>query len=210
MSRTLTRLEKGKIYWGTLALMLPPEGIESKYPTEEASRARLSEYRWPDRPQCPRCLGSDLNWLDNRDEFVCRRCRKHTSVTSGTFLHGTKVTILQWFTGAERIIQDRFSSPEGWHITAQEFSSFLGVSYRTGFKMRRTLLNDLKDGGPGFFRSLICEKGVELPDHVTLNSRDHLSWLNLSLRKESGQDLEELLINRLGYAKIMARRSRKT
>ncbi|MCV2894571.1 transposase [Lentibacter sp. XHP0401] len=157
--------------------MLPPEGIKKRYPTEEGSRARLSEVRWPDGPQCPRCSGADVKQIQKRDEFACRRCRKQFSLTSGTPLHGTRISLLWWLRGAERIIEDQYSSPIGWNMTVQTFAKFLGVSYRSGFKARHRLLNDMRDGGPGFFRSLVCTEKVNLPDHVIPNSTDHLKWL---------------------------------
>lgn len=164
-----------QIYWMALALSLPAEGVAQRYHGEDACRDRFLLVRWPNGPRCPRCEGDDLTWLEKRAIFACRTCRKQFTVTSGTQLHRTHLTLRQWFHGAGRIILNR--AVNDYLISGEDFARAIEVSYATSFKMRAALVDDLKQSGVGFFRELICTENVSLPDWVQQGTDDHYGWL---------------------------------
>ena len=52
--------------------------------------------RWPEGFICPDC-GHRAHWKSSRDLYLCRKCQKQISVTSGTIFHGAKKSLVVWF-----------------------------------------------------------------------------------------------------------------
>jgi transposase-like protein len=110
-----------------------------RFPDDAACFAYLIETRWPDGFRCPRC-GSDMALLlAERRVFVCRGCRKHTSATSGTTLHGSKVPLHAWFQAAWLMT----SLKPG--ISALQLEQQIGLRFGTAWlllhKLRRATVN---------------------------------------------------------------------
>lgn len=145
-------------HWEALALSLPPGKFEDRYPTEQACRDHLSTMRWPNGPHCRKCGGNDLNWIEKTKVFACRGCSEQFSLTSGTPLHSTNIKLIQWFYAAHLLISSQFQSPDNYRYTTQGLMDFIGVSYGTAHRVRQTLVEDLSEGGDGFFRDLLCTK----------------------------------------------------
>lgn len=59
---------------------------------QRSCKRELAEIRWNGKFDCPACGGSKYYFLKKRMLYECanRDCRKQTSSTSGTQLHGTK------------------------------------------------------------------------------------------------------------------------
>lgn len=71
--------------------------FQATFPDDDACRAYLVESRWPDGFRCPSC-GAEEAWeRPARGLFICRRCRRETSVTAGTVLHHTHLPLATWF-----------------------------------------------------------------------------------------------------------------
>ncbi|MEI8334452.1 MAG: IS1595 family transposase [Chloroflexota bacterium] len=73
--------------------------FQAVFPDHAACRAYLLERRWPDGFRCLAC-GHDAAWERRVGRFLCRRCRVETSVTAGTVLHGSRLSLLTWFWSA--------------------------------------------------------------------------------------------------------------
>ena len=52
--------------------------------------------RWPDGFVCPRCAGTRA-WPTRRGQLFCAACKRQTSATAGTVLHGSRVPLRGWF-----------------------------------------------------------------------------------------------------------------
>ena len=88
--------------------------FEARLATDEACRAYLSQLRWPDGFVCPRC-GSQEFWMMNRGLWLCRRCRRHVSVTAGTVFPSGHLPLTLWFRAM-------------WYVTSQKNgASALGI-----------------------------------------------------------------------------------
>ena len=70
--------------------------FQALYPDDASCRAYLVERRWPDGFRCP-AWRHDAAWRRSGDRFLCRRCRTETSVTAGTIVHGSRLTLLTRF-----------------------------------------------------------------------------------------------------------------
>ena len=75
--------------------------FRQRFPDERACADYLIETRWPDGFICPVC-GSNKAWALETKAFVHEgaRCHKQTSVTAGTLMHGSKLSLTVWFWAA--------------------------------------------------------------------------------------------------------------
>lgn len=160
-----------------MALSLPEEGVAKHFPHESARIERLSEVRWPNGPQCGRCLGDSVSWIKTRSLFQCRRCQHQFSVRSGTSLHRTRLPLGIWFQAAESLIHYRANVSSAYHMPAHALAQNLGIQYVAARRTRRVVLDDIEEGGQDFLRSAICVRALRVPDGITEYSYDHLRWL---------------------------------
>jgi transposase-like protein len=66
------------------------------FPDEPACAAFLERLRWRNGFSCPGCRG-DANWRGRDGSFVCRACKRRTSVTAGTIFHRSRQPLMTWF-----------------------------------------------------------------------------------------------------------------
>ena len=70
--------------------------------TEDQARAILEGIRWPKEIACPHCGGLRVVRIQAQSEKVrdgvirCNDCRKQFTVTVGTVMHGSHITLRQW------------------------------------------------------------------------------------------------------------------
>jgi transposase-like protein len=70
--------------------------------TEDEARAILEGIRWPDGIACPHCGGLLITRLQAKSDKIrdgviqCNDCRKQFTVTVGTIMQGSHITLRQW------------------------------------------------------------------------------------------------------------------
>lgn len=70
--------------------------------TEDEARAILEGIRWPDGLVCPHCQGTKVTRLASKSEktrdgvIQCNECRKQFTISVGTVMHGSHITLRQW------------------------------------------------------------------------------------------------------------------
>ena len=74
--------------------------FQSWFAAEEACVRYLAASRWPNGYVCPRCDHNEAYELTSRPLFKCKNCKYQISVTAGTGLHGTRLSIRDWFSAA--------------------------------------------------------------------------------------------------------------
>jgi hypothetical protein len=109
--------------------------FRATFGTEEACRRWFAEVRWPNgRLVCDRC-GARARWLVPLRLIGCTRCRRRTSLTAGTLLHGTKKPLRTWFEAAFLWVQRG--------ANARTLQRLLGLTYKVAWawshKLRRAL-----------------------------------------------------------------------
>ncbi|MBC7594389.1 IS1595 family transposase [Cryobacterium algoritolerans] len=67
---------------------------------EQACLDYLYESRWPEGFTCPRCGGRDAYPIATRRLWQCVQCRYQVSVTAGTVMHKTRLSLRLWFWAA--------------------------------------------------------------------------------------------------------------
>lgn len=110
--------------------MLTLQQFNDRFCDEEACREFVFQNRWPKGFVCPICLHTKHKFNEKRNLYQCGECRAQTSLTSGTFLHGTKLPIRFWFLAMYYIAYS-----EG--CSANELANTLRVNYRTGLRILR-------------------------------------------------------------------------
>jgi hypothetical protein len=112
-----------------------PELAEA-FGTDERCRDWLARMRWPAGFRCPKC-GDEGRWEGGRGGYRCvrRRCRKFTSVTAGTVLHGTRTPLRKWFEALLLVCQRG--------VNARMLQRAIGLTYKAawtwGHKLRALL-----------------------------------------------------------------------
>lgn len=120
------------------------------FESEELSRALLEAARWPQGPECLNCkaLGAACKLTTRPGLWTCKACRRcQYSVTSGTPLHGTRVTLAGW------VVLFHTHEVRRQRLSVSQVSRKLGVSYLTAKSMLRRL-EDLKSEMPGMAERL--------------------------------------------------------
>jgi len=70
--------------------------------TEDEARIILEDIRWPEGIACPHCGGTSITKIKAKSSRVrdgliqCNECRKQFTVTVGTIMHGSHITLRQW------------------------------------------------------------------------------------------------------------------
>lgn len=117
--------------------------FEEWFATEKACREYFRELKWPNGFSCPKC-GQKEAWLSARELYVCKNCRRQTSLLAGTIFQDTKKPLRLWFRAV-------------WHITNQKYGAnalglqrVLGLgSYHTAWswlhKLRRAMVRPDRD-----------------------------------------------------------------
>jgi len=118
--------------------------FQSWFATDEACVQYLAESRWPDGYACPRCGCPDAYELTSRPVYKCKKCRYQVSVTAGTVLHGTRLSLRDWFSAAYLVA----THTPG--ISAVQLQRQLGLNrYETAWgllqKLRRAMVRPERD-----------------------------------------------------------------
>ena len=93
----------------------------ARYGTEAQCAQALHAWRWPEGFICPGC-GYPGHCRLGRGLLQCHRCRRQTSLTSGTLLAGSKLPLTTWLLAIYLLTQ----SKDG--ISALNLSRQLGIS----------------------------------------------------------------------------------
>jgi len=107
---------------------------EASAMTEEEARKYIEAIIWPNGPVCPHC-GSDRSWEVKSKKarpgvYECSECRKQFTVTVGTIMHGSHITLLQWVIAFHQMA----SSKKG--VSALQIKRNLGLgSYRSAWHL---------------------------------------------------------------------------
>jgi transposase-like protein len=115
--------------------------FQRQFPDESACAVWLAEARWPDGFRCPSCGHSNAWKLETKAwTYECAKCRRQTSVTAGTMMHGSKLPLTVWFWAAYLM------ATHSNGISARQMGRQLGLgSYKSAWllcaKLRRAMVN---------------------------------------------------------------------
>jgi hypothetical protein len=133
--------------------------FQQRFPDEAACAAYLREVRWPDGFVCPAC-GAERGWDLSTKAWTheCAECRKQTSVTAGTVMHGSKLPLTVWFWAAYLM------ATHSNGISALQVQKQLGLgSYRTAWMLCAKLRRAMVAPGRNTLTGLVEVDEAELP-----------------------------------------------
>ena len=106
----------------------------STFSDEAACEEVLLGMRFPGGYRCPRCGGESYSMMRTRPHTCrCTRCRKQSSLTAGTAMHGTKLPLSSWFLAMRLMTHSKRG------VSAAELARELGVCEKTGQYVQRRL-----------------------------------------------------------------------
>ena len=103
-----------------------------RFSTEVQCWEYLASLRWKDGFVCPHCK-FHRGYLLSSGLYQCAKCRRQTSVTAGTVLHGSHTRLTKWFLAFYLVCMDKRS------ISATQLSFQLGVTYKTAWYMLKRI-----------------------------------------------------------------------
>lgn len=120
--------------------LLGLQAFMEKFGTEDACWTYLREARWGQQGfQCPRCAETEhWGFIRTRKLFQCHGCGYQCSVTAGTIMQDTKLSLVTWFLAARLVL----TMKKG--ITSHELGRQLGVKQETAWYLVRRLCRVVK------------------------------------------------------------------
>ena len=114
--------------------------FQRRFPDEASCAWFLFERRWPDGFVCPECGGTRSCLLKSRAyTYECVACGRQTSVTAGTVMHRTKLSLTIWFWAAHLM------ATHSNGMSAQQLKGQLGLSYSTAWLLAQKLRRSMVD-----------------------------------------------------------------
>jgi transposase-like protein len=127
--------------------------FQRQFADEAACASWLAAARWPEGFRCPAC-GHDRAWelATKAWTYECAKCRRQTSVTAGTVMHGSKLPLTVWFWAAYLM------ATHSNGLSARQMWRQLGLgSYKSAWllcaKLRRAMVNPARASCPVWSRS---------------------------------------------------------
>jgi len=121
--------------------------------TESQSRDFFEKIRWPNGPVCVHCGHNKAYVLDGESTrnglYKCASCRKHFTVTMGTPLEDTHVSLGKWILAIYLMIQ----SKKG--ISALQLKRMIGGSYKTSWYMCHRIREMMKELDPQVLNGIV-------------------------------------------------------
>jgi transposase-like protein len=111
--------------------------------TEDQAREYFESRRWPNGPFCPHCASVNVYRLEGKSTraglFACRDCRGHFTVTVGTVMEDSHLSLSKWALAFHLMT----SSKKG--ISALQLQRNLGLgSYRTAWHLAHRIREAMK------------------------------------------------------------------
>lgn len=133
--------------------------FEALFPDDAACARYLVERRWPDGFVCPVCRARK-GWAlkHDRPAWECAGCRRQTSVTAGTVMHGSHLPLRTWFMAAHIVA----SHSNG--ISAIQLQAQVGIgSYKAAWLLLHKLRRAMVDPDRGLLQEIVEVDETEIP-----------------------------------------------
>lgn len=133
--------------------------FEARFPDDAACARYLVGRRGPDGFVCPVC-GARKGWALNHDRpaWECAGCRRQTSVTAGTVMHGSHLPLRTWFMAAHIVA----SHSNG--ISAIQLQAQVGIgSYKAAWLLLHKLRRAMVDPDRGLLQEIVEVDETEMP-----------------------------------------------
>jgi transposase-like protein len=116
--------------------------VVNRYGTDDQCRAYLTELRWPEGVNCPKCKSDKISRIKERNQYDCDSCRYQFSVLSGTMFHDTHLALTKWFFATYILCESRKG------VSANQLKRMLRVSYETAWYLCHRIRAAMKEAQP--------------------------------------------------------------
>ena len=113
--------------------------IQNIFDTDSKCREILCRLRWPNGPECPRCLGKAVELATDKQLFYCKDCDYQFSVMAGTIFNDSHLPLNTWFTAVLLLVEARKG------FSANQMKRTLGVSYKTAWYLCHRIRAAMKE-----------------------------------------------------------------
>jgi hypothetical protein len=108
--------------------------FRAAFPDETSCAEYLFNRRWPNGFVCPCCGSTGYASLKSRAyTFECLGCGHQTSITAGTAMHRSQLSLEKWFFAAHLIASQR------GRVSARRLQDELKIAYQTALEVKRKL-----------------------------------------------------------------------
>lgn len=97
------------------------------FSNDDLCRELLERLRWPNGPECPRCLGPVVRLATSAKILYCKECDYQFTVTAGSIFHDSHLPLIKWFTAVYLLCEARKG------MSANQIKRTLGISYKTAW-----------------------------------------------------------------------------
>jgi transposase-like protein len=103
--------------------------FQQRFYNEEACRLYLFKMRWPDGFGCSCCNHNEYYFIKTRKLYECKSCGHQSSLTAGTIMHKSKLSLQKWFWAIFLVVHDKRGR------SALSLSGLLKLNYRTAWRL---------------------------------------------------------------------------
>lgn len=134
--------------------------IETNFPGELDAIIFFERLRWGDSIYCAYCGTEKVSKRQADNRYHCSQCRKTFSVTTGTYMHGSKLPLKIWLLAFALTVQAS-------KLTLKEMQLELKVSYTTAWRIRQCIKSIKSDSEYGTVVGAefeyLCRKALTKP-----------------------------------------------
>jgi transposase-like protein len=131
-----------------------PEGLVGAtrfFASEKTCNDFMTEMRWPNGVECPRCSSKDIGkFVESRRVWNCKGCKKQFSAKVGTIFEDSPLSLTKWLPATWLIVNAKNG------ISSCELSRALGVTQKTAWFMLHRIRLAMQNGNLGKFTG-VCE-----------------------------------------------------
>jgi transposase-like protein len=99
----------------------------STFSSDDRCRELLERLRWPNAPECPRCIGPVVRLAKNDRILYCKDCDYQFTVTANSIFHDSHLPLIKWFAAVYLLCESRKG------MSANQIKRTLGISYKTAW-----------------------------------------------------------------------------
>lgn len=125
--------------------------FRERFNNEDACREYLYNLRWPNGFICPKCGGVGCYHIKGRNKYQCAQCRYQASVTSGTVMHKSKLSLQIWFWAIYLVSRDK----RGYSATQLEAE--LNIAYSSAWYLLQRIRSAMAGRDSEYMLSGIVE-----------------------------------------------------
>jgi transposase-like protein len=105
--------------------------------------------KWPNGIICPRCSGTTISRIYERDQFDCDDCRYQFSVTAGSIFDGTHLPLWKWFLAVYLMLESKKA------ISANQLKRSLAISYKTSWYLCHRIRRAVLEVGASMLKGIV-------------------------------------------------------